>query len=95
MPSLFDPIRIGAIEAPNRIFMAPLTRARATREHVPTPIMAEYYAQRASAGLIISEATGISRQGLGWPYAPGLWSDEQIAAWQAVTAAVHAAAHLV
>lgn len=91
MPSLFDPIRIGAIEAPNRIFMAPLTRGRATREHVPTPMMAEYYAQRASAGLIISEATGISRQGLGWPYAPGLWSDEQAAGWRPVTAAVHEA----
>ena len=91
MPSLFDPIRIGAIEAPNRIFMAPLTRARATREHVPTPIMARYYAQRASAGLIISEATGISRQGLGWPYAPGLWSEQQTEAWKPVTAAVHEA----
>ncbi|MEH3106384.1 MAG: alkene reductase [Sphingomonas fennica] len=91
MPSLFDPIRLGAIEAPNRILMAPLTRGRATRDHVPTPMMAEYYAQRASAGLIISEATGISRQGLGWPYAPGLWSEEQVAAWAPVTAAVHAA----
>jgi len=65
MPSLFDPIRLGAIAAPNRIIMAPLTRGRATREHVPTPLMAEYYAQRAGAGLIISEATGISQQGLG------------------------------
>ena len=91
MPTLFDPIRIGAIEAPNRILMAPLTRGRATREHVPTPIMAEYYAQRASAGLIISEATGITQQGLGWPYAPGLWSDEQVAAWRPVVQAVHAA----
>lgn len=91
MPSLFDPIRIGAIEAPNRIFMAPLTRARATRAHVPTPIMAEYYGQRASAGLIISEAMGISRQGLGWPFAPGIWSGEQIEAWKPVTEAVHAA----
>lgn len=91
MPTLFDPIRIGAIEAPNRIFMAPLTRGRATREHVPTPLMAEYYAQRASAGLIITEATGISRQGLGWPYAPGIWTDEQAAAWRPVTAAVHEA----
>ncbi len=89
--SLFDPIRLGAIEAPNRILMAPLTRGRGTREHVPTPLMAEYYAQRASAGLIISEATGISRQGLGWPYAPGLWSAEQVAAWRLVTAAVHGA----
>jgi len=91
MPSLFDSITLGAIEAPNRILMAPLTRGRATRDHVPTPIMADYYAQRASAGLIISEATGISREGLGWPYAPGLWSDEQAAAWQPVTAAVHEA----
>ncbi|GJE59414.1 alkene reductase [Methylobacterium trifolii] len=89
MPSLFDPIRIGAIEAPNRIFMAPLTRGRATREHVPTPLMAEYYAQRAGAGLILTEATGISREGLGWPYAPGIWSDEQVAAWKPVVKAVH------
>ncbi len=89
MPSLFDPIRLGAIEARNRILMAPLTRARATREHVPTPIMVEYYAQRAGAGLIITEATGISREGLGWPYAPGIWTDEQVAAWRSVTAAVH------
>ncbi|MCK8786446.1 alkene reductase [Roseomonas sp. NAR14] len=91
MPSLFDPIRIGAIEAPNRIFMAPLTRGRSTRGHVPTPIMAAYYAQRAAAGLIISEATGISREGLGWPYTPGIWTEEQVAAWRPVTAAVHAA----
>src|SRR3569623_3672392 len=91
MPSLFDPVQLGAITAPNRLLMAPLPRGRATREHVPTPLMAEYYAQRASAGLIITEATGISRQGLGWPFAPGLWSDEQVAAWQPVTQAVHAA----
>ncbi|MDB5676084.1 MAG: alkene reductase, partial [Sphingomonas bacterium] len=89
MPSLFDPIQLGAITAPNRLLMAPLTRGRATRQHVPTPLMAEYYAQRASAGLIITEATGISRQGLGWPFAPGLWSDEQVDAWQSVTQAVH------
>ncbi|MFN3389334.1 MAG: alkene reductase [Allosphingosinicella sp.] len=91
MPNLFDPIKLGAILCPNRVVMAPLTRGRATREHVPTPIMAEYYAQRASAGLIITEATGISRQGLGWPYAPGIWNMEQAAAWKPVTAAVHAA----
>ena len=91
MPTLFDPIRLGAIEAPNRILMAPLTRGRSTRAHVPTALMVEYYAQRASAGLIISEATGISQQGLGWPYAPGLWSDEQVAAWRPVTHAVHRA----
>lgn len=91
MPMLFDPIKIGILEAPNRIFMAPLTRARATREHVPTPIMAEYYSQRAGAGLIISEATGISRQGLGWPYAPGIWSPEQVDAWKPIVEAVHRA----
>ena len=74
MPSLFDPIKLGAIDAPNRILMAPLTRGRATREHVPTELMQTYYTQRAAAGLILTEATGISRQGLGWPYAPGLWT---------------------
>ena len=91
MPSLFDPIQFGAIAAPNRVVMAPLTRGRATRDHVPQPLMGEYYAQRASAGLIITEATGISRQGLGWPFAPGLWTDEQTEAWKPVVAAVHAA----
>ena len=91
MPSLFDPIKLGAIEAPNRILMAPLTRGRATREHVPTDIMKTYYAQRAGAGLIISEATGISRQGLGWPFAPGLWSEDQVEAWKPVTESVHEA----
>ena len=91
MPTLFDPIELGAIHAPNRILMAPLTRGRATREHVPTPIMGEYYAQRASAGLIISEATGISRQGLGWAYAPGLWNAAQVEGWKPVVAAVHKA----
>ncbi|SFM10669.1 alkene reductase [Methylobacterium pseudosasicola] len=89
MPSLLDPIRIGAIEAKNRIFMAPLTRGRATREHVPTPLMVEYYAQRAGAGLILTEATGISQEGLGWPYAPGIWSDAQVDAWRPIVKAVH------
>jgi 2,4-dienoyl-CoA reductase-like NADH-dependent reductase (Old Yellow Enzyme family) len=89
MPDLFDPVRLGAIAAPNRVLMAPLTRGRADRDAVPTPIMAEYYAQRASAGLIISEATGVSRQGLGWPFAPGLWNADQVAAWRPVTRAVH------
>jgi len=91
MTTLFDPLRLGAISAPNRILMAPLTRGRTTRDHVPTPIMAQYYAQRAGAGLIISEATGISLAGLGWPYAPGLWNEHQVAGWRPVTAAVHAA----
>ncbi|WP_404711094.1 alkene reductase [Sphingomonas sp. MMS24-J13] len=91
MPQLSDPIRVGAIEAANRIFMAPLTRGRASNRAVPTPIMVDYYRQRASAGLIISEATGISRIGLGWPYAPGLWTTEQVEAWKPVTEAVHEA----
>jgi 2,4-dienoyl-CoA reductase-like NADH-dependent reductase (Old Yellow Enzyme family) len=91
MPDLFDPVKLGDIEAPNRILMSPLTRARATRGHVPTQIMAAYYAQRATAGLIITEATGISQEGLGWPYAPGIWSPEQVEAWKPVTEAVHEA----
>ncbi|MGE0151457.1 MAG: alkene reductase [Reyranellaceae bacterium] len=91
MPSLFDPIRLGSIHAPNRVVMAPLTRARCTADHVPTPIMAPYYAQRASAGLIISEATGISLSGLCWPYAPGIWNSQQVEAWKPVTEAVHRA----
>jgi N-ethylmaleimide reductase len=91
MPSLSDPIRIGAIDAKNRVFMAPLTRGRATREHVPTPIMVEYYRQRASAGIILTEATGISQEGLGWPFAPGIWSDEQVEAWKPIVQAVHEA----
>lgn len=89
MPDLFDPIELGDFSAKNRIFMSPLTRARAGRDAVPTPIMAKYYEQRAGAGLIISEATGISREGLGWPYAPGIWSDEQVEAWKPITKAVH------
>ena len=91
MPSLFDPIKLGAVTAPNRLLMAPLTRGRATREHVPTELMQTYYAQRAAAGLIITEATGISRQGLGWPYAPGLWTEAQVEGWKPVVGAVHAA----
>ena len=91
MPTLFDPVEMGALTLPNRILMAPLTRGRATREAVPTPIMADYYAQRAGAGLIISEATGISREGLGWPFAPGLWTGAQVEGWKPVTRAVHEA----
>jgi len=91
MPSLFDPIQLGAIHSPNRILMAPLTRGRSSRAHVPSALMPIYYAQRASAGLIITEATGISQQGLGWPYAPGIWTVEQTEAWKPVTEAVHAA----
>src|SRR5579885_59342 len=91
MPLLTDPIDPVSIHPPNRMLMAPLTRGRATREAVPTPVMADYYRQRASAGLIISEATGISRVGLGWPHAPGIWNDAQVEGWKAVTTAVHEA----
>lgn len=91
MPSLFDSIQVGEQQLPNRILMAPLTRGRATRNHVPTDLMIEYYTQRAGAGLIITEATGITQEGLGWPYAPGIWSDEQVEGWKKITAAVHEA----
>ncbi|HJR83492.1 MAG TPA: alkene reductase, partial [Sphingomicrobium sp.] len=91
MSGLFDSLQLGALELPNRIVMAPLTRARAGREAVPNELMASYYAQRASAGLIISEATGISREGLGWPNAPGLWNDAQVEGWKLITDAVHGA----
>ena len=89
MPGLFEPLNLGALHLPNRIAMAPLTRARAGFEGVPNELMAAYYSQRASAGLIISEATGISREGLGWPNAPGLWNDAQVDGWKQVTDAVH------
>lgn len=89
MTTLFDSVTLGSLDLPNRIVMAPLTRARAGREAIPNELMAAYYAQRAGAGLIVSEATGISREGLGWPGAPGLWNDAQVAGWKQVTAAVH------
>jgi N-ethylmaleimide reductase len=92
MPSLFDPVRLGRIDAPNRIVMAPLTRGRSAPVHVPiSALKADYYRQRAAAGLIIAEATGISQEGLGWPAAPGIWSDAQVEAWKPVTDAVHEA----
>lgn len=88
--SLFQPLTMGALEAKNRIFMAPLTRGRSTQPgSVPNAMMATYYRQRATAGLIISEATGISVEGLGWPAAPGIWSEEQVEGWKLVTDAVH------
>jgi len=90
MPTLFDPVQLGAIAAPNRILMAPLTRGRSSGVHVPiTALKAEYYSQRATAGLLIAEATGITQEGSGWPSAPGIWSAEQIEAWKPVTHAVH------
>ncbi len=91
MTSLFDPITIGGLTLANRIMMAPMTRGRGTDKHVPLPRMVDYYAQRASAGLIITEAAPVSLHGAGWPYSPGLWTDEQVATWQPVTQAVHEA----
>ena len=92
MPTLFDPLTFGAFHAPNRVFLAPLTRARSSDAHVPiTALKAEYYGQRASAGLLISEATGITQEGMGWPNGPGIWSNEQVEAWKPVTEAVHEA----
>ena len=88
---LFSPLKVGAVTVPNRVFMAPLTRLRSIEPgDIPTPLMGEYYRQRASSGLIITEATQISAQAKGYAGAPGLHSPEQIAAWQKITAGVHA-----
>jgi 2,4-dienoyl-CoA reductase-like NADH-dependent reductase (Old Yellow Enzyme family) len=90
MPTLFDPLQAGALTLPNRILMAPLTRSRATPDaRVPTELAVEYYRQRASAGLIFSEATSVSPRGVGYAATPGIWSDEQTAGWKRVTEAVH------
>lgn len=87
---LFTPLKTGAITVPNRIFMAPLTRLRSIEPgDIPTPLMGEYYRQRATAGLIITEATQISFQAKGYAGAPGLHSSEQISAWKAINAGVH------
>lgn len=86
---LFHPVEVGALTLPNRIIMAPLTRSRAGAGDVPGPMNAEYYAQRATAGLIISEATQISQQGKGYAFTPGIYTEEQIKGWQLVTEAVH------
>jgi 2,4-dienoyl-CoA reductase-like NADH-dependent reductase (Old Yellow Enzyme family) len=90
MKKILEPIRIGAWELPNRIVMAPLTRSRAGQGRVPNAMNAEYYAQRATAGLILSEATSVTPMGIGYPDTPGIWSDEQIEGWKLVTKAVHA-----
>jgi 2,4-dienoyl-CoA reductase-like NADH-dependent reductase (Old Yellow Enzyme family) len=91
LPTLFDPLQLGDLTLPNRILMAPLTRLRGTPDHHPTALMPEYYAQRASAGLIISEGIPIDPMGVGYPQVPGLWSEEQAAEWKPITDAVHAA----
>ncbi|MCW1884984.1 alkene reductase [Luteolibacter flavescens] len=91
MSKIQEPVRIGAWDLPNRVVMAPLTRCRASEGRVPNAMMAEYYKQRSSAGLILSEATSISPQGVGYPDTPGLWSAEQVEGWKLVTSAVHEA----
>ena len=92
MTTMFDPIKVGALELPNRIIMAPLTRSRAVGPgRVPNAMMAEYYVQRASAGLILSEATAVTPMGVGYADTPGIWSDEQVEGWKVVTEAVHKA----
>ncbi len=88
---LFSSFRLGALDLPNRIVMAPMTRNRAGPGNAPTPLNATYYAQRVGAGLIVSEASQVSPQGLGYPGTPGIHSEAQIAGWQLVTEAVHAA----
>ena len=90
MPTLFDPVHAGSLHLANRIVMAPLTRNRAPGA-LPNALMRTYYTQRASAGLIISEATAISHQGQGYIDVPGIWNDAQVAAWKDITDAVHAA----
>ena len=91
MTSLFDPLEVGDLLLPNRVVMAPLTRCRAAAGRVPTALMAEYYAQRAGAGLILSEATSVAPMGVGYPDTPGIWSAAQVEGWKGVTQAVHAA----
>ncbi len=89
MTTLFDSLRLGDLELPNRIIMAPLTRCRASAGRVPNALMAEYYAQRADAGLILSEATSVCPRGVGYPDTPGIWSEAQVEGWKRVTEAVH------
>jgi len=94
--ALFQPLKMGALEAKNRIFMAPLTRGRAAEPmFTPNDMMGTYYRQRAGAGMILTEATGISVEGLGWPSAPGIWSDEQTEAWKPIVKGVHEAGGLI
>ncbi|GHU08199.1 alkene reductase [Betaproteobacteria bacterium] len=91
MPELFDPLQLGDLTLPNRIIMAPLTRCRASAGRVPNELIAEYYVQRASAGLILSEGVVVTPKGVGYPDTPGLWDAAQVAGWKRVTDAVHKA----
>src|SRR5258706_2797945 len=91
MKNLFTPIQLGSLELPNRVFMAPLTRCRADAGNVPSDLAVEYYRQRASAGVIITEATSVSPRGYGYPNTPGIFNEAHIAGWRKVTNAGHAA----
>jgi 2,4-dienoyl-CoA reductase-like NADH-dependent reductase (Old Yellow Enzyme family) len=91
MSILFEPLQVGALTLPNRVVMAPLTRLRGTVDHLPTPVMVEYYRQRASAGMIVTEGTPVSPMGVGYAQVPGIWSREQTELWKPITAAVHEA----
>jgi 2,4-dienoyl-CoA reductase-like NADH-dependent reductase (Old Yellow Enzyme family) len=91
MPTLFDPLKVGALTLPNRIVLAPLTRSRAHPDtRVPSDLAVEYYSQRAGAGMMITEATSVMPQGVGYAGTPGIWSDEQTEGWKKITRAVHA-----
>ncbi len=89
MKSLFDSIQVGALKLPNRIVMSPLTRSRAGDERLPNDMMAQYYAQRADAGFILTEATSVTPMGVGYAATPGIWSQEQVEGWKKITKAVH------
>src|SRR5262245_41613796 len=91
MPSLLDPLTVGDWRLPNRVVLAPLTRTRASAGRVPNALMAEYYGQRASAGLMLTEATSVTPMGVGYPDTPGIWSREQVEGWKLVTRMVHEA----
>lgn len=91
MTTLQDPLKAGAFTLKNRVVLAPLTRCRASAGRVPNDMMREYYVQRASAGMILTEATSVTPMGVGYPDTPGIWSDEQVAGWKKITDAVHTA----
>jgi len=95
MPTLFDPLKLGDLTLKNRVVMAPLTRSRSGVERVPGPLVAQYYEQRASAGLIITEATSVTPLGVGYADTPGIWSKAQVEGWKLTTKAVHDAGGLI
>ncbi len=95
MPTLFDPLTVGAFHLPHRIVLAPLTRCRTSEGRVPNELMVDYYRQRSSAALILTEATAIDPSGVGYPDTPGIWSEDQIKGWKKITDAVHDSGSLI